>query len=228
MERESTPTPTDIIVEENWASFKARLGVFSEKWRGKIEFAYDLAKDIHRPQFRKDGTTPFFDHPRGAAIILLDEVGVKAPTIIIAALLHDAVEDSVVFGNYDGVAYNEWIRMARSRITPYFGERVANLVIALTKPKVDGKEIKDKEQAMEIYFRNLSSNPDALLIKMADRLHNLRDIKGLTIEEKKKLVEETRERYFGLFENAKQRYPKETEYLLSKMLEAIDKIEKNH
>lgn len=224
--RKFIPPDLEVMPEETWMTFKARLRPFDRLWRGRIEFAYDFAKDLYRQVPPRKSGGEFFEHPRAAAIILLDECGIRDPRLIIAALFHDVVEDTVAFGYYEGVTYSDGVRVARGRLEPLFGKKVTDIVIAMTKPKVDGKQVLNREQALDLYFRHLKANPDALLVKMADRLHNLRDVKGLSYEEKLSLIVETRTRYFDLFEGARRRYPKETEYLLSQMREAIAEIEK--
>lgn len=238
MENGRFKRPKDVLyIDENWESFKARLKPFNSLWGGRIDFTYDLVKDLFRDLPKRKSGREAFDHARATALTLLDECGLghaktdkekeRNARIIIGALAHDLVEDKPSFGYYEGIPYSEGMQTARTRLEPYWGRTVADLIIALTKPRVDGKDILDKDHAHDIYFQKLSQNPEALLIKMADRLHNLRDFAGLSIGERIEIVTETETKYFGLFEQARGKYPKETEYLLGQMRKAIRDINRS-
>jgi guanosine-3',5'-bis(diphosphate) 3'-pyrophosphohydrolase len=202
---------------ENRVSFKERLKVLSWKERAKIEFAYDLAKASHRPQLREGGER-YFEHPRAVTLILLDECKIKDPELVIAALLHDTVEDTQVFGHHEYRPYSRWIEVARFRLEPIFGKNVTDMIIALTKPRVDGVEIKTKRQSQSRYLENLVKAPrKTLLVKMADRLHNLRTMGYRPKGKQEKVLRETRNMYLPLFEKALQDYPKEVGLLLSEI-----------
>lgn len=211
---------------ESGEAFADRFKFVGFRWRKRIAKAFDWAADIHDGHFRKSGS-PYIEHPVAVTSILVDELHMKDPILIIASLMHDTVEDSRFFGNPAKHPYSEWIKIAKERMTPNFGIRPTELIIALTKPKIDGVEIKSPEDVNRVYLGNLSKDPDALLLKMCDRLHNLRDISGLNAEERKKMVDETRDRYFSLFEGARAKYPSHTAYLLSEMQKAIEIIEQN-
>lgn len=220
--------PTDALyINENWESFKDRLRPFDPLWRGRIDFTYDLVKDLFKTLPPRKSGREAFDHARATALILLDECKIKDPRIIIGALAHDVVEDTTTGGYYSGVPYSEGMQTARIRLEMWFGRRIADLIIALTKPRVDGVEILDKEHARVVYFDKLSANPDALLIKMADRLHNLRDYVGLSLGERLEIIRETEIQYFKLFEGARERYPREAEYLLHQMKISIGRIRRS-
>ena len=97
------------------------------------------------------------------------------------------------------------------------------MVWALTEPRVDGVMIKNRDQAKGIKYQKLrDGSEEALLVKMADRLHNLRDFVAregeLTPEER---IRETREILMPIFERAKHKYFVETTYLLSEIEKAI-------
>ncbi len=124
--------------------------------RGLLERAVAFAAYRHRHQFRRDGVTPYVEHPKAVMAILRDEFGVQDPEVLAAGLLHDTIEDTAT--DYDAVAEE-------------FGTRVADLVAALTKDKrlPEGR----RERA---YFAQLSRAPlAAKFCKVADTLHNLRD-----------------------------------------------------
>lgn len=129
-------------------------GVFSEK----IQKAIDFAARAHKGQKRKVSKLPYVIHPLGIALIL---ARLKAPEeTIIAGLLHDVVEDC-------GVALEE--------ISEKFGTNVARIVDNLTE--------KNKnlpwETRKQIAIEHISEmKQDSLLVKSADILYNLSDIKG--------------------------------------------------
>ena len=110
----------------------------------------------HAGQFRKDGTTPYVEHPKAVMRIVRDEFGIDDPEVLAAALLHDTIEDTTT--DYDDLH-------AR------FGRNVADWVAVLTKDKrlPDAKRERD-------YFAGLKKGPlQAKFCKIADSLHNLRD-----------------------------------------------------
>jgi len=110
----------------------------------------------HNGQFRKDGRTPYVEHPRAVMRIVRDEFEVDDPETLATALLHDTIEDTTT--DYDEVA-------------EAFGERVADGVALLTKDK----RLPEKRRERE-YFAGLAQAPSRVkLVKCADSLHNLRD-----------------------------------------------------
>lgn len=127
--------------------------------KDKIRRAFELAADAHKAQRRKSGE-PYILHPIEVAIICIDEIGL-GPTAAVCALLHDVVEDT----DY-----------TLDDIRKEFGEKIAQIVDGLTK--LDGSETYESVQAEN--FRKVIStlviDVRVVLIKMADRLHNMRTI----------------------------------------------------
>jgi GTP pyrophosphokinase len=139
-----------------------------------IEKAYNYAKDAFRGTPREDGER-YFEHVRAVTLIVIDYLRITDYKIIIAALLHDNVED-----------IPSW---TIKRIAEEFGEEVACLVDYLTKPK---KEYPTKEQQERAYhFRFHSAPREFFLIKLADRLHNVLTLGGCSLEKRRRKVEET-------------------------------------
>jgi hypothetical protein len=133
--------PIPVVPIENKDSFLDRLSERQWEDRETIMHAYDLSKIAHRNIYRDSGER-YFEHPRQVALILMDECKISNPAIISTALLHDAMEDTILFGSYQRLPYTEWVKIARFRIGNTFGkygEQVADMIIALTKPKVDGE-----------------------------------------------------------------------------------------
>lgn len=156
-----------------------------------------FAKKAHEGVNRKSGG-PFFLHPVEVARILFEDWGVTNKNVLAAALLHDVVED----GNGNR-------REALSLIEDRFGERVAFYVEMLTKP--EGLSGNEADLAMDRRMTDcLLSYPEVVIIKMADRLHNLRTIGVMPREVQIKKALETKcfyvfwARFLGMEKLAKQ------------------------
>lgn len=147
-----------------------------------IRRSYAFATVAHEGQRRQSGQ-PYIDHPIEVAIILLD-LRLDAESIA-AALLHDVVEDS-------GVPI--------SVIEHFFGQQVASLVDGVTK--LSGYESKSKEEAQAGTYRKLiiasADDPRVVLIKLADRLHNMRTIHATPPQKQQRVARETLEIYAPL------------------------------
>ncbi len=207
---------------ENKAAFYARIESLDLISSEKIKKAYNDAKECHRFQDLRDDGQRYFEHLRGAALVLMDECGIYDPDIISAALLHDSVEDQTMFGSPKGIKYSEWMSNAFASISVEhgYGARVAEMVIAVTKPVIDGEEIKTKEDADSMYYRKIGeASVEALLVKMADRLNNMRSLGARPIEKQRKVAHETLEHYIPLFERAREKYPEAAEVMIVQIRE---------
>ena len=139
-----------------------------------LQKAYDLIISAHKYQRRKSGE-PYVFHPIEVARICHDEIGLGA-TSVIAALLHDVVEDTEV---------------TQEDILDIFGEKISLIVDGLTK--LDGTYNVENKQA-ENFKKVLSSlvfDVRVILIKMADRLHNLRTIDAMPRNKQIRIAAET-------------------------------------
>ncbi|KAE8744603.1 hypothetical protein FOCC_FOCC008732 [Frankliniella occidentalis] len=118
----------------------------------------------HSGQRRKDPEkTPYINHPIGVAYILTDEGSVRDPAVIMAAILHDTVEDTDT---------------TLDEIKKEFGSNVANIVAEVT----DDKSLPyDERKRLQIVHAPTSSK-EAKLVKLADKLYNLRDLEKATPE----------------------------------------------
>jgi GTP diphosphokinase / guanosine-3',5'-bis(diphosphate) 3'-diphosphatase len=168
---------------ENKESFKERMKLyFTSSDQLDIQLAYYLSKFGHRAQFRKeliDGKPlRYFEHVRRVAIILIDEMQIIDREMIIAALLHDTLEDCV--------------DLTPELLEHIFGSTVVSIVKLLSKTPQEG------------YLDRLNNckNWKALAIKACDRLDNLRSlmVPGTSIEFQKKQIKETKEKYFPIFD----------------------------
>lgn len=152
-------------------TFKGNLDTTDKE---NIRTAYEMAVKAHSSQRRKSGE-PYILHPIAVAQICVEEIGL-GPTAIICALLHDVVEDTTI---------------TLTEITNVFGERVAKIVDGLTK--LDSAYNIDIPQA-ENFKKVLSTLVDdvrVVLIKMADRLHNMRTLGSMPKHKQLKIAAET-------------------------------------
>jgi GTP pyrophosphokinase len=141
-----------------------------------IRLAFDTAVDAHKEQRRKSGE-PYIMHPIAVAKIVADEIGLGAHSIA-AALLHDVVEDT----NY---TIND--------IEQLFGPVVAKIVDGLTKISSLKKDKNVSLQAENFRKMLLTLNDDArvIIIKIADRLHNMQTLGVMAEEKRAKIASET-------------------------------------
>lgn len=148
-----------------------------------VERAYHFAEKAHEGQFRKSGE-PYFIHPLTVAGILA-KLMLDAPTIA-AGLLHDTVEDC------EGVTSEV--------IEKEFGQEVALLVDGVTKLKRLDFTSKADQQAESIRKMILAMSKDirVVLIKLADRTHNMRTLKSQPVESQRRIAQETLDIYAPL------------------------------
>ena len=145
-----------------------------------IEKAYEVAKTAHKDQKRKSGE-PYIIHPLCVAIILAD-LELDKETIA-AGIMHDVVEDTEV--TYDDIKKE-------------FGEEVANLVDGVTKlTQISWHKDKIEIQAENLrkMFLAMAKDIRVILIKLADRLHNMRTLQYMKPEKQKEKARETMDIY---------------------------------
>lgn len=147
-----------------------------------INRAYSIAEDMHNGQLRKSGE-PYIIHPVEVARILA-ELGMDDETLV-AGLLHDVIEDTPY---------------TKEQLKSEFGEEVLLLVDGVTKLGSIVFENKEEKQAENLrkMFLAMSKDIRVLIIKLADRLHNLRTINYMTEEKIKEKCRETLEIYAPL------------------------------
>lgn len=144
---------------------------------GLIQRAYEFAQSAHTGQFRDTGDY-FISHPLGVAIILA-ELHLDMPTVA-AALLHDVVEDTPV---------------KNSQILANFGEEIYEMVEGVTKlSRVDFKSEEEKQaENLRKMLLAMARDIRVVLIKLADRLHNMRTLDALPEDRQKSIAKETQE-----------------------------------
>jgi GTP pyrophosphokinase len=141
-----------------------------------IRKAFDVAVDAHQKQRRKSGEAYIF-HPIAVAKIVASQIGL-GPTSIAAALLHDVVEDSEI---------------TIEDIEKMFNPKVAQLVDGLTKISKIQKDLNSSMQAENFRKMILTLNDDVrvILIKLADRLHNMQTMESMVDYKQTKIASET-------------------------------------
>ena len=178
--------------------------LFSPQQTELLNKAMDYAAEMHANQFRESGE-PYITHPIAVANILFD-LGLDYSTIA-AALLHDCVEDTPA---------------TEEEIKKLFGEEIAGLVSGVTK--LDKIAFKSKEEEQAENFRRMffamAKDIRVIIIKLADRLHNMRTISSLSEERQKAMARETLEIFAPLASRLGLSYLKcELEDLCLKVLE---------
>lgn len=211
---------------ENRESFITRiLGLDREDFLS-VMFAYDMAKFAHghAGQVREGNGQRYFEHPRHVTLILIDELGVMDPNLLRGSLLHDVPEDTGLLGNSHDGSYREWREVVRWRITKAFNSEVARMVLDVTKPFVDEDEIKSKDEGMEMYLENLrQARPDSIIIKMADRLHNLRTLDDVDPAKRVRKIHETEDMYYPIFRKGVLYDPVIYERLFGKISQEVER-----
>lgn len=142
-----------------------------------VRKAFDVALDAHKDMRRKSGE-PYIYHPIAVAEIVTSEIGLGAKSIV-CALLHDTVEDT-------DLTIEDMRRM--------FGDKVATIIDGLTKLNIVLDMQEDKSMQAENFRKMLltmSSDIRVILIKLADRLHNMRTMDSMRRDKQVKIASET-------------------------------------
>ena len=145
-----------------------------------IEKAYKTAREAHKDQKRKSGE-PYIIHPLCVAIILAD-LEMDKETIV-AGLLHDVVEDTI---------------MTEDELKDMFGEDVAQLVDGVTKLgqlSYDADKVEVQAENLRKMFLAMAKDIRVIIIKLADRLHNMRTLQYMSPEKQREKARETMDIY---------------------------------
>jgi GTP pyrophosphokinase/guanosine-3',5'-bis(diphosphate) 3'-pyrophosphohydrolase len=152
------------------------VGLYNPKANtNRIRAAFDYSERMHQGQLRKSGD-PYFTHPVAVAAILAEQRLDDAT--IVTALLHDTIEDTEA-------SYKE--------ISDLFGEDIAALVDGVTKLtnlQLSNRETKQAENFRKL-FMAMSKDIRVILVKLADRLHNMRTIRSMKPEKQMQKARET-------------------------------------
>ena len=165
-----------LIAKEYKELLKISYQSLSREDRKLIRLAFNTSVDAHKNQRRKSGE-PYVFHPIAVAKIVASKIGLDA-TCIAAALLHDVIEDT---------EYSE------KNIKELFGKKISKIVVGLTKISKLAKEENVSLQAENFRKMLLTLNDDVrvILIKIADRLHNMQTLGSMTNEKQIKIASET-------------------------------------
>ena len=165
-----------LIAKEYKELLKISYQSLSREDRKLIRLAFNTSVDAHKNQRRKSGE-PYVFHPIAVAKIVASKIGLDA-TCIAAALLHDVIEDT---------EYSE------KNIKELFGKKISKIVVGLTKISKLAKDENVSLQAENFRKMLLTLNDDVrvILIKIADRLHNMQTLESMSNEKQIKIASET-------------------------------------
>src|SRR5512133_2107846 len=171
--------PVDETVPDYVFALQRAADYLPEEQQRLLRRAWSVGAAAHAGQTRRSGE-PYITHPVAVAAVLAEQ-RVDVETLI-AAILHDTLEDTP---------------LARSTIAGEFGETVAELVDGVTK--LDKLQFQDRQEAAAESFRKMllamARDLRVILIKLADRLHNMRTLGAQTPEARKRIAHETLEIY---------------------------------
>ncbi len=182
---EPAPRPKKGVPEAaNYRLLQAACETYlDQEGRDKVDRAYRFAADYHRDQRRRSGE-PYINHPVEVALILAHDLRMDEDTIC-AALLHDTVEDTPA---------------TKDQIAELFGQTVADLVDGVTKLTSIQVSSMDAKQAWNLrkMFLAMSRDIRVVIIKLADRLHNMRTLAALPPDRRLFKARETMDVYAPL------------------------------
>jgi len=178
--------PSSSTTESSQATFDDVVSVFvAHHPDGDVDLlrrAYEVAAEAHAGQVRKTGD-PYITHPLAVAHMLAG-YGLDEPTLA-AALLHDTVEDT---------------NLTLSDLSKQFGDEIGRLIDGVTK--LDRVRYSNREQAQAATIRKMvvamAQDVRVLIIKLFDRLHNLRTVQALREEKQRRVAQETLDVYAPL------------------------------
>lgn len=163
-----------MVYERSYEYLIERLGPHISREEARtVGRAYELAEAAHRGQMRDEGT-PYIVHPLRVAVSLVDELEIHSTRLVCSALLHDVIEDSDT---------------TREQVAELFGPEIAEVVWLLTK--LDTVSLPAYLHAIEA-----AGPTGAPLVKLCDRLDNLRFLAYSNKAEKKRRYVRTTESYY--------------------------------
>jgi guanosine-3',5'-bis(diphosphate) 3'-pyrophosphohydrolase len=171
--------PDDGTVPDYVQALERAADYLPEAQRAQLRRAWAVGASAHAGQMRKSGE-PYITHPVAVAGVLAEQ-GLDIETLV-AAILHDTIEDTP---------------LSRTDIATQFGETVAGLVDGVTK--LDKLHFADRQEAAAESFRKMllamSRDLRVILIKLADRLHNMRTLGAQSVEARRRIASETLDIY---------------------------------
>ena len=155
------------------------LQALTKSERAVIRKAFEMARDAHASQRRKSGE-PYILHPLEVARIVVMEMGLQDMISVVCALLHDAVEDTEI---------------ELDDIRREFGNKAVAIVNGLTKisasPTLNDTQVSQQAETFRKILLTISDDIRVVLIKLADRLHNMRTMGAMREESMRKITAET-------------------------------------
>lgn len=181
--------------------------LIEEKDFDDIKLAFLKAEQAHKGQQRYSGQ-PYIIHPLNVCILLVEELKIKDKSILLIAMLHDVLEDT---------------NMTYEEIEKLFGQKVADGVNLLTKHKDYKKDITQQKK----YFWHLKrATKNIQIVKLADRLNNLRDLKDCQENlKRRKYIMDTAYNYLEWAKKVSPYIAGELEDLIFKYREELGDIE---
>ncbi len=162
-----------------WNEFRSHIRHLSTEDQARVEQAFELGKVSHKDQKRKSGD-PYFTHPIAVAHMLAD-MGAD-PDTLIAALLHDTIEDT---------------NLTLKEIDAQFNSDVAMLIDGVTKLKSkyidDNVTLEEEIETLRKIFTQMEKDVRIMIIKLVDRLHNMQTIEYMSPERQLTYAQETME-----------------------------------
>jgi guanosine-3',5'-bis(diphosphate) 3'-pyrophosphohydrolase len=163
----------------NFAALTDKLGYMSKAELKQVREAYKFADEAHLGQFRASGL-PYITHPIAVAGLVADwKLDVQA---VMAALMHDTIEDRGV---------------TKTQLIERFGAPTAELVDGLTK--LDKLHFSTREESQAESFRKMllamARDVRVILVKLADRLHNMRTLSAMAVDKRERIARETLDIY---------------------------------
>ncbi len=173
------PAARDAQTAETFDGLATRLGYLSKADLRRVREAYKFADEAHLGQFRASGE-PYITHPTAVASLCAEwRLDVQA---IMAALMHDTIEDQGV---------------SKATLVEHFGAPTAELVDGLTK--LDRLRFNTREEGQAESFRKMllamARDVRVILVKLADRLHNMRTMGAMAPDRARRIARETLEIY---------------------------------
>ncbi|MDE5653421.1 MAG: HD domain-containing protein, partial [Muribaculaceae bacterium] len=177
---DNTPRPANgidydkIVAERAQHVFDVMTSRASKEDVDRLKAAFEFAREAHSRQKRKSGE-PYILHPIAVADIAASEINLDVNSVI-TAFLHDVVEDTP---------------HTIEEIQSLFGEDVAFLVKVLTKQKKDKYEMSKQLDNFKQMLNSVQYDIRALLVKLSDRLHNMRTLSSMRTDKQMKIAGET-------------------------------------
>lgn len=172
----------------------------------QLEIIYQLAKHGHKNQWRDGNKVRYFEHPKAVALIIIDELKIYDYETLAIALLHDIIEDTFI--------------LEINHIELLFGKQIAVGVKFLTKT----------EETKEHYLERLLKygNDKQVIVKLSDRLHNIRQLENCNKEKQTRYIKETSDEYSPLIKAYIKKADSKYLPALNYLNQEISKICKNH